>query len=116
MPPLQAAAVTPTIEAPRVTPVAEIRDSGPAATATAPVAERVIEPVLPSPTPTIRAPSVPLEPLTLPPGLELIETSPDKLRSAASKAEPPPPPRPPRVRPPLQPISNEPLVLVETRK
>ncbi len=116
MPPLQAVAVTSTIQAPQVTPVAEIRASGPAATATAPVAERVIEPVLPAPTPVIRAPSVPLEPLTLPPGLELIETNPDKLRSAASNVEPPRPPRPPRVRPPLQPISDEPLELVETRK
>jgi ribonuclease E len=76
----------------------------------------VIEPVLPSPTPTIRAPSVPLEPLTLPPGLELIETNPDRLRNAASKVEPPRPPRPPRARAPLPPISDEPLVLVETRK
>jgi ribonuclease E len=116
MPPLQAAAVTSTIQAPQVTPVAEIRDSGPAATATAPVAGRVIEPALPSPTPVIRAPSVPLEPLTLPPGLELIETNPDKLRSAASNVEPPRPLRPPRVRPPLQPLSDEPLELVETRK
>ncbi|MBI4190703.1 MAG: Rne/Rng family ribonuclease [Betaproteobacteria bacterium] len=118
MPPVEAApVVTTSIETPQVVaPVEEIRDSEPAAIAVAPVAERVIEPALPSPTPTIRATSAALEPITLPPGFELIETNPDKLRIAASKVEPPQPPRPPRVRPPLPPVGDEPLVQIETHK
>ena len=68
--------------------------------------------------PAIVAPAMPIahEPIVLPSDLSQVETDPEKLRIAASKIEPPPPPRPPRVRPPLPPISNEPLVQVETRK
>ncbi len=65
------------------------------------------------------AKSVPLTaaplPLVLPPDLAQVETDPAKI-NAASRAEPPAPPRPPRVRPPLPSVSNEPLAQVETRK
>jgi ribonuclease E len=81
-----------------------------------PVAERVVErePV----TPVVVAPAIPVarEPIVLPFDLEQVETDAEKLRIAASKVEPPPAPRLPRVRPPLPPVSNEPLVQVETRK
>ena len=76
--------------------------------------ERVIE----APRPMGGIPSAPvaLEPIVLPEGLEQVETDPEKVRIAASRVEPPQPPRPPRVRAPLPPISNEPLIQVETRK
>ena len=63
-------------------------------------------------------PSAPVarDPIVLPHDLTQIETDPEKLRVAAGKVAPPPPPRPPRVRPPLPVISNEPLVQVETRR
>lgn len=79
--------------------------------------ERVIEQMQDA-APARNVPQVPvtLEPISLPPGLELIETDPDKLRIAAGRIEPPPPPRPPRVRPTPPPVSNEPLVQVETTK
>ncbi len=64
----------------------------------------------------IPAAPVALEPIVLPHDLNQIETDPEKLRIAASKVMPPAPPRPPRVRPPLPPISNEPLIQVETSK
>ncbi len=95
-------------EAPQVAPVEEIRH------AEAPVAERVVEPLLPAP--TSRATPATLEPIILPPDLELIETDPEKLHMASSKVEPPQPPRPPRVHPPLPPVSDEPLVQIETQK
>jgi len=57
-----------------------------------------------------------VESIQLPPGLVQIETDPEKVREAASRVEPEPPPRPPRVRPPLAAISDEPLVQIETRK
>jgi ribonuclease E len=57
-----------------------------------------------------------VEPIVLPSDLEQVETDPEKLRVAASKFEPPPPPRRRRVLPPLPPVSDEPLVQVETRK
>ena len=80
-----------------------------------PPAERVLEHVQEAtPAPKIPAAPVTLEPILLPPDLKLIETDPDKLRIAASKVEPPQPPRPPRMRPPLPPVSNEPLVQIET--
>ena len=72
-------------------------------------AERVIEPA-----PQATAPALP--PIVLPPELELVETNPEKLRSAATRAEPLPAPRPPRVRPPLPPVSDEPLVQIETQR
>jgi ribonuclease E len=81
-----------------------------------PVAERVVEHVPAAP--VVVAPAIPVarEPIVLPSDLEQVETDAEKLRVAASKIELPPPPRTPRVRPPLPPISNEPLVQVETRK
>ena len=57
-----------------------------------------------------------VESIQLPPGLVQIETDSEKVREAASRVEPEPPPRPPRVRPPLAAISDEPLVQIETRK
>jgi ribonuclease E len=55
-------------------------------------------------------------PIALPADLELVETNPEKLRTAATRVEPPAPPRPPRVRPMPVPVVNEPLEQVETRK
>jgi ribonuclease E len=92
-----------------------------------PVAERVVEqiPVAPAVVapaveiaPAVIAPAVPVarDPIVLPSDLQQVETDAEKLRLAASKIEPSAPPRTPRVRPPLPPISNEPLVQVETRK
>jgi ribonuclease E len=75
--------------------------------------ERVVEF---APPPVLSAPPVAREPIVLPSDLNQVETDPEKLRIAASKVAPPPPPRPPRVRPPLPPISNEPLIQIETRK
>jgi ribonuclease E len=68
--------------------------------------------------PVVAAPAIPAtrDPIVLPSDLEQVETDAEKLRIAASKIEPPPPPRPPRVRPPLPPVSSEPLEQVETRK
>ena len=100
-------------ETPQAVAVEEIHHAF-AAIDAAPVAGRVIDPVLPFP--TMQATPVALEPIVLPPDLELIETHPDKLRTAARKVEPPQPPPAPRVRPPLPPISDEPLVQVDTRK
>ena len=116
MPSSDATPVTTAIETPQVLAVGEIRDSGPApaAIAAALPAERVIEPVLPSP--AIRSTPVALEPILLPPDLELIETDPEKLLIAVNKPEPPQQPRPPHVRPPSPPVSDEPLVQIETRK
>jgi ribonuclease E len=75
--------------------------------------ERVVEyaakPVIPS-APVAR------DPIVLPNNLTQIETDPEKLRIASSKVAPLPPARPPRQRPPLPPVSNEPLIQVETRK
>lgn len=105
--------------APEATPpaAAEIEvpshvERAPAVTAAAPPpAERVIEPA-----PATQATPIALQPIVLPSGLELVETDPEKVRIVASRAEPPPPPRPPRVRPPLPPVSDEPLVQVETQR
>ena len=48
-------------------------------------------------------------------GLSLAVTDPEKLRAAQeAAARIAPPPRVPRVRKPLPPVSNEPLVQVET--
>ena len=81
-----------------------------------PVAERVVEHVPAAP--VVVAPAVPVvrAPVVLPPDLSQVETNSEKLNVAASKVEPSAPPRPPRVRPPLPPVSSEPLAQVETRK
>ena len=90
-------------------------ERAPAVTAAAPApAERVIVPAVPAP--TVQVTPAALQPIVLPPELVLIETNPEKVRIVASRAEPPQPPRPPRVRPPLPPITEEPLVQVETQR
>jgi ribonuclease E len=95
--------------------VEEIRSFEPApiANVAAPAAEPVLEyrhvPAIPS------LPVV-FEPVVLPSDLDLVETSADKLRIAAGNVEPPQPPRPPRVRPPIAPVTEEPLVQIETGK
>jgi ribonuclease E len=63
-------------------------------------------------------PSTPIarDPIVLPSDLIQIETDAEKLRVASGRLAAPQPPRPPRVRPPLPPISNEPLVQIETQK
>ena len=83
-----------------------------------PVAERVIEQVEDAIPQVISAPAVPrtADPIVLPPGLSQVETDAEKMRIAASRVAPPPPPRPPRVRPPLPPMSTGPLIQVETSK
>jgi hypothetical protein len=75
--------------------------------------ERVVEF---TPPPQVAAPVAPVapQPLVLPDGLDQIETDTEKLHRAASKVADAAPPRPPRVRPALPVISNEPLVQVET--
>lgn len=107
--------------APEVAPSAAIEievpshKPAPAAAAEVPAAaERVIE--IEPPSPKTRGTPVAPAPIVLPPDLELVETNPDNLRIAASRVEPPPLPRPPRVRPPLPPTSDEPLIQVDTRK
>jgi ribonuclease E len=75
--------------------------------------EKVIE--IPPPA-AIPARPVAFEPIELPPDLELVETDPAKLRTVASEPVPPSAPRPPRVRPPLPPVNDEPLVQIETGK
>jgi ribonuclease E len=74
--------------------------------------ERVVEyaPAQPPSTPIAR------DPIVLPSDLIQIETDTEKLRVASGRVAPPPPPRPARVRPPLPPISSEPLVQIETQK
>jgi len=107
---------SPVERAPAATAVAPTpveRESAAIAAAPTP-AERVIEPEVPAL--TIPATSAVLQPIVLPPELELIETNPEKVRIVASRAEPPQPPRPPRTRPPLPPVSDEPLVQVETQR
>ena len=92
-------------------------ERAPVVTVPAPTpAERVIEPAAPAPATPV-APAA-LQPIVLPPELELVETNPEKVRIVASKPEPEPQqlPRPPRVRPPLPLVSEEPLVQVETQR
>jgi len=69
-----------------------------------------------TPPPVVRPAPPAFEPIVMPPDLVLIETDPEKARVAASHVEPPAPPRPPRVRPALAPVTEEPLEQVETRK
>jgi ribonuclease E len=75
--------------------------------------ERVVEFTPPLQVVAPVAPVAP-QPLVLPDGLDQIETDTEKLHRAASKVADAAPPRPPRVRPALPVISNEPLVQVET--
>jgi len=105
---VEAAPLTAPEPAPVAAPVAE-----PAPYTSVASEERVVEYAA---KPVIPAAPVARDPIVLPHDLTQIETDPEKLRIAASKVAPPPAPRPPRVRPPLPPISNEPLIQVETRK
>ncbi len=119
---MPAAAEWQSATAPEVAPSAAVEIEVPSHAKPAPAvaaevpaaAERVIE--IEPPSPKTRVTPSALEPIVLPPDLELVETNPDNLHIAASRVEPPPPPRPPRVRPPLPPISDEPLIQVDTRK
>ena len=77
-------------------------------------AEKVVE--IAPPVKSVPVVPVAIERIELPPDLELVETDPAKLRMATIELETSAPPRPPRVRPPLPPISNEPLEQVETAK
>jgi ribonuclease E len=88
-------------------PVAAVRTDEPA--------ERASEPVAAVPQSLPPAPQ-PAAPMTFSPDLVQIETDPRKARISESTVEPPAPPRPPRVRPPLPQVSDEPLLQVETRK
>jgi hypothetical protein len=76
--------------------------------------ERVVEFTPPPPQVVAPVAQVAPQPLVLPDGLDQIETDTKKLHHAASKVAAAAPPRPPRVRPALPVISNEPLVQVET--
>lgn len=78
------------------------------------LSEKVVE--IQPPAAVIPAAPAALEPTALPSDLKLIETDPEKKRIAASRVEPPQLPRPPRVRPSLTAVGNEPLVQIETRK
>lgn len=80
-------------------------------------------PEVPTPVVEVVAPAAevftappPLEAIVLPSDLEQVETDANKLRIAGSMIEPLPTPRQRRVLPPLPPVSDEPLVQVETRK
>jgi hypothetical protein len=57
-----------------------------------------------------------MEPLVFSSDLVQIETDPAKAAAARSEPETPSAPRPPRVRPRLPPVADEPLVQIETRK
>ena len=114
-PPLEPARSPSPADALPIALVEEIRSFEPAPIAN--VAAPVAEPVLEHPhVPAIPSPPAVFAPVVLPSDLELVETSPDKLRIAASNVETPQPPRPPRVRPPLAPVTEEPLVQIETGK
>lgn len=78
-------------------------------------AERVVEHDADSPAVVLPAQPVSRAPVSLPSDLEQIETDAEKLRVAATKVEIATSSRPPRVRPPLPSITNEPLKQVETR-
>ena len=101
-------------EATPVAPVGEVHRFEP--TPTASVAAAVADEPAPEHrhVPAVASQPAAFEAVALPPNLELVETRPDKLRIAASNVEPPQPPRPPRVRPPLAPVTEEPLVQIET--
>jgi len=124
-------AIAPEVVAVPMTPVAET--PAPASTpAPTPVAAAVVDTVTlhaaeTVPTATPSATPVPAAGPAAAPAFELkldwssglvqIETDPDKARQAAqAAAQAVEPPRVPRVRPPSPPVSNEPLIQVETRR
>jgi hypothetical protein len=60
------------------------------------------------------APAVPVK-IEWPPELKQVESDPEKIESLQQEAvQEAPAPRPRRVRPPSQPVSEEPLVQIET--
>mgnify|MGYP006266665941 FL=1 len=124
-----AAAAVETVSAPVATPVAEVAPA-PAPAPVIPVAPAApVAPVVTAPAavttmataaPPAAAPHVvPATPLKLDwsSGLTQIETAPEKAQAAQQAvAETPQPPRPRRVRPVLPPVTNEPLMQVETQR
>ncbi len=102
---------TPATVAPALVAVETTPAAAPAPYTSVASEERVVEN---EPKPVPAAP-VARAPIGLPHDLTQIETDHGKLHDAASKGAPPPAPRPPRVRPQLSQISNEPLEQVETR-
>ena len=124
-----APAIAPDVVAVPLTPVAEAPAPAPVQPP-APVVEPVVAPVVDTvtlhaaetvstATPAPAAAPAPAFELKLDwsSGLVQIETDPDKARQAAvAAAQAVEPPRMPRVRPPKPPVSNEPLIQVETRK
>jgi ribonuclease E len=74
-------------------------------------------PALESPPPAVQADAVPVVRIEWPSDLTQIETDPQKLQAALERAGPEEPPvRRKRERSPLPPMSDEPLIQVETRK
>jgi hypothetical protein len=68
------------------------------------------------PAPDTRLPSWQMPPIELPSDLVLIETQPEKLAQVKDQpAEAIQAPKPRRMRPPEQPVPDEPLVQIETR-
>ena len=117
----------PALEAPAVAMVSAVPPAPPAPpAATVTAGEYVHEdfpPVAPAAATTARAPERAPEPTIAPPALELdwssdlvqVESDPRKIKSAQQEA-PAPAPRPKRERVPLPPVSDEPLVQIETQR
>ena len=59
------------------------------------------------------APAIPVN-IEWPPELKQVESDPQKIGSVQQAVQEAPAPRPRRVRPPSQPVSEEPLVQIET--
>ena len=99
----------------RQAPLEPVHREEVAAVSAAEPAERAIESVVSVPqTPPPAPPAI--APMAFSSDLVQIETDPQKVRIPATTVEPPAPPRPPRVRPAPPPVSDEPLVQIETRK
>lgn len=73
-------------------------------------------PVAPAPAPSYAVPAVPVK-LEWPSDLQQVESDPDKIRAVEQQApQEQAAPRPKRVRQPLPPVKDEPLVQIETDK
>ncbi|HYC42258.1 MAG TPA: Rne/Rng family ribonuclease [Noviherbaspirillum sp.] len=132
--PAEAPAVVEAVVAEAVVEAAPVAEAVAEPVAAAPVAALVVEApraeVPAAPAPVSAAPAAPatfIAPAPMPldqlrdvlsaAGLTLAVTDPEKLRAAQEAADRfVPPPRVPRVRKPLPPMSNEPLIQVETRR